>query len=606
MWLKNTKPAAYFRAYLKRFVSTKSCQTQNAVRDVRDFDSRRSTNKKLTQSYYHGTSLQPLLGYTIGQMFDKTVEKFPDREAYVFCEDGDRATFSQFQQEVDQLAEGLISRGLTKGDRLGIWAPNIREWLITQLAAAQIGLILVCLNTAYQGPETEYVLRKAGCKAVVMVDEFRTENFYDTMTRLIPELPHAKPGELQSERLPELKDVFVVSKSKKSFRGTTTFEELLYSTGEGARNQVNHIKSTLQFDEPACLQFTSGTTGRPKGVTMNHHALVNNAFLIGQFMNYSEPSRICNPWPLFHSGGVTVTSLVNVVWGVSVVYPSRGYNSTAILKAVQEEKCDTLYGTPPMVIDILAHPELKNYDLSSLRKGLFGATSCPEEVMRQAISKLNLKQLTVAYGLTETGPLVTQTPFDDPLERKVTTVGKVYPHTEMKIVDFKGNIVPVNTPGEICIRGYSVMMGYWGEEEETEDVIEPSRWFHSGDLGTMDERGYVRIVGRLKDVIMRGGENVYPAEIEYFLHTHPKIQDAQIISVPDERLGEEVCAWIKLRAGETMSAGEVKDFCKDQIAYFKIPRYIKFVDDYPMTASGKVMKYVMREQAKNEYKFYAT
>ncbi|KAJ7327733.1 hypothetical protein OS493_026611 [Desmophyllum pertusum] len=508
-------------------------------------------------------------------MFDKTVEKFPDREAYVFCEDGNRATFSQFKQEVDHLAEGLVSRGLAKGDRVGIWAPNIKEWITTQLAAAQIGLILVCLNPAYQGTETEYVLRKgkAGCKAVVIADEFRTHNFYETMTKMIPELPDAKPGELQSERLPELKDVFVVSKSNQVFRGTTSFEELMYSGGEDARQQMKYIKRTLQFDEPACLQFTSGTTGHPKGVMLTHHSLVNNAFIIGQTMNFSEPTRVCSPFPLFHAAGVTITSLVSAVWGATVVYPSRGYDSTAILKAIHNEKCDCLYGTPPMFIDILAHPDLKKYDLSSLKKGLTGATTCPTEVMREVISTLNVPQLTLAYGLTET-TLVTQTSIDEPMETKVSTVGKVYPHTEIKIVDYEGNVVLVNTLGK--------------------------------DLGTMDEHGYLRIVGRLKDLISRGGENVYPAEIEYFLHTHPKIQDVQVISVPDERLGEEVCAWIKLRDGETMTAGDIKDFCKDQIAYFKIPRYIKFVDEYPMTASGKVIKYVIRQQATEEYKSYLT
>jgi len=567
-------------------------------------DSPPSANYKFKQSYCHGSSEKPLLGATIGQLFDQTVEKFPDREAYVFCEDGQRATFSQFKLEVDALAEGLVSRRLTKGDRLGIWAPNIREWIITQLAAAQTGLILVGLNTAYQGTEAEYVLKKAGCKALVIVDEFRTQNYYNTMTKMIPELSEAKPGELQSERLPELKDVFVVSKSKQLCRGTTSFEELMSSGGEEAKQQTMNLKRTLQFDEPACLQFTSGTTGRPKGVTLTHHSLVNNAVLIGQIMNYSEPTRMCSPFPLFHIAGVLATSLVSVAWGVPVVYPSPGYNSTAILKAIHNEKCDCILGTPPMFIDMLAHPDLKKYDLSTLRKGLTGATSCPVEVMEQVISKLNVTQLTLAYGLTEASSLVTHTPLDEPLETKVSTVGKVYPHTEIKIVDHEGNIVPVNTPGEICIRGYGVMIGYWGEKEQTESALEPTGWLHSGDLGTMDEHGYFRIVGRLKDLISRGGQSVYPAEVEYFLHTHPKIQDVQVISVPDERLGEEVCAWIKLRQGETMTAGNVKDFCTGQIAYFKIPRYIKFVDDYPMTASGKVMKYVIRQQAASEYKSY--
>ncbi|XP_020629869.1 acyl-CoA synthetase family member 2, mitochondrial-like isoform X2 [Orbicella faveolata] len=600
MWLTNGKQASkLFIPEVKALISGRSIpvlsttrRLSQPVRPVSD-DSPPSANYKFKQSYCHGSSEKPLLGATIGQLFDQTVEKFPDREAYVFCEDGQRATFSQFKLEVDALAEGLVSRRLTKGDRLGIWAPNIREWIITQLAAAQTGLILVGLNTAYQGTEAEYVLKKAGCKALVIVDEFRTQNYYNTMTKMIPELSEAKPGELQSERLPELKDVFVVSKSKQLCRGTTSFEELMSSGGEEAKQQTMNLKRTLQFDEPACLQFTSGTTGRPKGVTLTHHSLVNNAVLIGQIMNYSEPTRMCSPFPLFHIAGVLATSLVSVAWGVPVVYPSPGYNSTAILKAIHNEKCDCILGTPPMFIDMLAHPDLKKYDLSTLRKaGLWFDRSL-------------LACYSYAIGRTSGNKSV------DRRKGVPAHRGKDCRHEpsqgieeKIKIVDHEGNIVPVNTPGEICIRGYGVMIGYWGEKEQTESALEPTGWLHSGDLGTMDEHGYFRIVGRLKDLISRGGQSVYPAEVEYFLHTHPKIQDVQVISVPDERLGEEVCAWIKLRQGETMTAGNVKDFCTGQIAYFKIPRYIKFVDDYPMTASGKVMKYVIRQQAASEYKSY--
>jgi len=559
---------------------------------------------KLQCSYCHGTYDKPLLGETIGERFDKAVDRFPDREAYVFCEDGNRASFSQFKQEVDHLAEGLLSRGLTKGDRLGIWAPNIREWILTQFAAAQIGLILVCLNPAYQQLEAEYVLQKAGCKAVIIADEFRTQNYHEMMTRMVSELKNAKPGDLHSERLPQLRDVFVVSKNGQQFRGTTSFEDLMSSKGEYEKQKMKDLKQQIQFDDPACLLFTSGTTGRPKGVTLTHHNVVNNAFLVGYNMNLNEPARICSAFPLFHAGGLTVTSMVSIEWGATAVYPSRGYNSTATIKAIHDEKCDVLYGTPPMFIDILAHPELKKYDLSTLRKVFTGATSCPAEVMKQVVSKLKVSQLAIAYGLTESSPIVSQTSTNDPHEMMVSTVGKVYPHTEIKIVDSQGSIVPVNTPGEICIRGYCVMMGYWGEKEQTEKTVSSTGWLHSGDLGTMDEHGYLRIVGRLKDVINRGGLNVYPAEVEYFLHTHPKIQDVQIISVPDERLGEEVCAWIKLKEGQTMTVGEINDYCDGQIAYFKIPQYYKFVDRYPMTASGKVMKYVIREQAAKEFKSY--
>lgn len=566
-----------------------------------------SSKGKLEYSYSHGTSDKPLLGETIGERFDKAVERFPDREAYVFYEDGNRASFSHFKQEVDQLAEGLLSRGLTKGDRLGLWAPNMREWIVTQFAAAQLGLILVSLNPAYQHLEAEYVLKKAGCKAVIMVDEFRAQNFYHLMTRMVPELKEAKPGELHSERLPELRDVFVVSKSTQQFRGTTPFEDLMSSKDEQARQKMKDLKRKTQFDDPACLLFTSGTTGRPKGVTLTHHDVVNNSFLVGYNMDYTKSARVCSMFPLFHSGGLTVTSMASVEWGVTVVYPSRAYNSTATLKALHDEKCDVIYGSPTMFIDLLNHPELNKYDLSALKKGFTGSTICPVEVMKEVVSKLKVSELTIAYGLTESSPIVSQTPIDQcGHETILSSVGTAYPHTEIKIIDSEGRIVPVNTPGEICIRGYCVMLGYWEDKEQTDKTVSSAGWLHSGDLGTMDEHGYIKIVGRLKDVINRGGQNVYPAEIEFFLHSHPKIQDVQVISVPDDRLGEEVCAWIKLKKGETMLAGEIKDYCKGQIAYFKIPRYYKFVDDYPMTAAGKVKKYLMREQAEKEYKSYLT
>ncbi|XP_073252668.1 medium-chain acyl-CoA ligase ACSF2, mitochondrial-like [Porites lutea] len=563
-------------------------------------------NEGLKYSYSHGTSTKPLLGDTIGGRFDKVVERFPEREAYVFCEDGHRATFSEFKHEVDQLAAGLISRGLTKGDRLAIWLPNSRDWILTQFAAAQIGLILVCLNPAYQQFEAEYILKKAGCKAVIIADEFKTQNFYSMMANIVPELPEAKPGSLYSTRLPELRDVFIVNKTSEPFRGTTPFKELKNgSVDVDVLQKMKELKRMIQFDDPACLLFTSGTTGHPKGVTLTHHNLVNNAVLVGENMNFQEPGRVCSPWPLFHCAGLSVTSIVCMEWGATAVYPSRGYNSTATLKAVHDERCDTLYGTPSMFLDALANPDLDKFVLSTLRKGLTGASSCSAELMKQVVSTLKI-QLTIVYGCTESSPLVSGTSIASSDENELSTVGKVFPHTEIKIVDREGSVVPVNTTGEVCIRGYCVMMGYWGEKEQTEKAVGPTGWLHTGDLGTMDERGYLRIAGRLKDLIIRGGQNVYPAEVEYFLHTHPKIQDAQVISVPDERLGEEVCAWIKLWKGETMTAGELKDYCNGQIAYYKIPRYIKFVDEYPMTASGKVKKYVMKEQAAEEFQSYLT
>lgn len=561
-----------------------------------------SSHEKLQFSYCHGISSKRFIGETIGQRLDMTVEKFPDREAYVCCEDNERATFAEFQGEVNNLAAGLLAMGFKKGDRVGMWGPNMREWVITQFATAKAGLILVNINPAYQTPELEYALKKVGCKAIIMADRFKTQDYYSMLTHIVHELPQSKPGDLFNERVPDLKLVVMASKDhQRTFSGTMSFQELMEIGGTEERKKVEELKNELQCDDPINIQFTSGTTGNPKGATLSHHNILNNAYYVGEILDYeNQYSRICIPVPLYHCFGMVLGSLMSATYGTTSVYPSRGFDPGAVLTAIQQEKCNSLYGTPTMFIDVLNHPMLEKFDVSSLRTGVMAGSPCPIEVMKQVITKLHMPQVTICYGLTETSPVTTQTLMDDPIDLRVSTIGRVHPNNEAKIVDSDDRVVPVNTAGEICFRGYNVMLGYWDDKEKTDACIDPSGWFHSGDLATMDENGFMKIIGRIKDLIIRGGENIYPTEVEQFLYTHPKIQDVQVIGVPDPRLGEEVCAWIKLHAGETATPEEIKEFCKGEISHFKIPRYIKFIDEFPLTVTGKVKKFVMREKTKEE------
>ncbi|XP_020629867.1 acyl-CoA synthetase family member 2, mitochondrial-like isoform X3 [Orbicella faveolata] len=560
-----------------------------------------SSHEKLQFSYCQGLSTKRFLGETIGRKLDKTVEKFPDREAYVCCEDNERATFAKFQEEVDDLAAGLLAMGLTRGDRVGMWGPNMREWVITQFAAAKAGLILVNINPAYQVPEVEYALKKVGCKALIMADQFKIQDYYNMITNIIQELPHSKPGDLFNERVPDLKLVVVAARNhEQNFSGAIMFQELMQTGGAKERRQLQKLQRELQSDDPINIQFTSGTTGNPKGATLSHHGILNNAYFVGEVLNYDQDSRICIPVPLYHSFGMTLGSLMSIIHGTTSVYPSRGFDPGAVLTAIQQEKCTSLYGTPTMFIDVLNHPALDKFDVSSLHTGIMGGSPCPIEVMKQVMTKLHMPQVTICYGLTETSPITNQTLMDDPIDLRVSTTGRVHPNNEAKIVDSHGRVVPINTAGEICFRGYNVMLGYWEDKEKTDACIDPSGWLRTGDIATMDENGYVKIIGRIKDLIIRGGENIYPTEVEQFLYKHPKIQDVQVIGVPDPRLGEEVCAWIKLHSGESATPEEIKEFCEGQIAHFKIPRYIKFTDEFPLTVTGKVKKFVMREKTKQE------
>ncbi len=553
---------------------------------------------RLTQSYVHGASEVPLIGETIGVHFDKAAARWPQRDALVVRHQNIRWSYAELQRRVDAFAAGLLALGLAPGDRVGIWSPNNSEWVITQFATAKAGLILVNINPAYRLSEVEYALNKVECKALVTADSFKTSDYVGMLRELAPEIDRSTPGRLQAKRLPSLTTLIRIGAGEK--RGFFRFDDVLGMGGERHRAQLAELAPKLQFDDPINIQFTSGTTGAPKGAMLTHHNILNNGYFIGEALKLTEKDRICIPVPLYHCFGMVLGNLACITHGAAMVYPSEGFEPLATLEAVEAERCTALYGVPTMFIAELGHPEFKRFDLTSLRTGIMAGSPCPIEVMKRCVSEMHMSEVTIAYGMTETSPVSTQTSADDPLERRVSTVGRIHPHVEIKIVDAEGRIVPPGTPGELCTRGYSVMLGYWNDPEKTAEAIDRARWMHTGDLATLDEEGYCNIVGRIKDMVIRGGENVYPREIEEFLFRHPKIEAVQVVGVPDPKYGEELCAWIKLKPGESTSAEDIQGFCKGQIAHYKIPRYIKFVDAFPMTVTGKVQKFVMREQTIKE------
>uniref|UniRef100_A0A8B9L652 Medium-chain acyl-CoA ligase ACSF2, mitochondrial n=1 Tax=Astyanax mexicanus TaxID=7994 RepID=A0A8B9L652_ASTMX len=546
----------------------------------------------LTTSYAHGVSSESLQSLTVGKALRLTTERYPDREAVVFVQSGIRKTFAQFQNDVDQAAAGLVALGLKKGDRLGMWGPNTYEWVVIQYATAKAGIIMVSVNPAYQLQELEYALRKVQCKAIVCPTQFKTQKYCDMLRQLCPGMDTASPGGIKSSRLPDLSTV-ILTDSKQP--GTFSWTDLMEAGSSDHFNQLQDIQKTLSFDDPINIQFTSGTTGSPKGAALSHHNIVNNAYFIGLFL--TEPSslqknvRVCVPVPFYHCFGSVGGGIVMGLHGITMVFPSTGYDGRANLEAMQNEKCTFVYGTPTMYIDMLGQPDLAKFDISSVQTGIVAGSPCPPEVMRKVIKVMGIKELTIGYGTTENSP-VTFCGFPvDNLERKTETVGCIVPHTEAKVVNpTTGFTVPLGTQGELLIRGYCVMLEYWQDEAKTRECFTKDRWYKTGDIATLDEFGYCKIVGRIKDMVIRGGENIYPAEIEQFLHTHPKIQEAQVIGVKDERMGEEVCACIKLKAGQECTAEEIKNYCKGQISHYKIPRYITFVESYPLTVSGKVSK----------------
>ena len=552
----------------------------------------------LTQSYTNGASTVPLIGETIGVYFRKAAERWADRPALIVRHQNVRWTYRELNERVDAFAAGLLALGLAPGDRVGIWSPNNSEWVVTQFATAKAGLILVNINPAYRTFELDYALNKVGCKALITADRFKTSDYVGMLRELMPEIAGSTAGELRAARVPSLKTLIRIGADEAD--GFLRFDDVPALAGDAQRAMLAELQPKLQFDDAINIQFTSGTTGAPKGATLTHHNILNNGFFIGEAQRLTDRDRVCIPVPLYHCFGMVLGNLACVTHGAAMVYPGEGFDPLATLEAVEAEKCTALYGVPTMFIAELGHPDMKRFDLKSLRTGIMAGSPCPIEVMRRCVSEMNMSEVTIAYGMTETSPVSTQTSFDDPLERRVGTVGRIHPHVEVKIVDTDGRIVPVGTPGELCTRGYSVMLGYWDDAERTAEAIDPARWMHTGDLATIDAEGYVNIVGRIKDMVIRGGENVYPREIEEFLFRHPKVEAVQVIGVPDVRYGEELCAWVKLKGGMTATPAEIQEFCKGQIAHYKIPRYIKFVDGFPMTVTGKVQKFMMREQMAQE------
>ena len=544
-------------------------------------------------SYVSGASANPLLGLTIGAQLDRTAARFPDNEALVVRHQDVRWSYGALTEKVDAFAAGLLALGLEPGDRIGIWSPNNSEWTVTQFAAAKAGLILVNINPAYRLAELEYALNKVECRALVTAEAFKSSRYIEMLRRLAPELDGARPGALRAEKLPHLETV--VRLGTETTAGMYNFADVPALAGAAERDRLRALTSTLQFDDPINIQFTSGTTGFPKGATLSHHNILNNGYFNGVTLGLSERDRVCIPVPLYHCFGMVMGNLMSAAFGATMVYPSEAFDPLEVLRTVEAERCSVLYGVPTMFIAELDHPEFAGFDLSSLRTGTMAGSPCPIEVMRRVIGEMHMEEVTIAYGMTETSPVSFQSATDDPIERRVSTVGRVHPHVEVKVVDQAGGIVPCGETGELLTRGYSVMRGYWNDEEKTEEAIDRAGWMHTGDQATIDADGYCNIVGRIKDMVIRGGENVYPREIEEFLYRHPKVQDVQVIGVPDERYGEELCAWIKLRDGEAANADEIKAFCKDQIAHFKVPRYVRFVDEFPMTVTGKIQKFKMRE-----------
>lgn len=544
-------------------------------------------------SYLSGTSEKPLLGITIGDQLDATVKKYPNQDALIVCHQHIRWTYSELQQNVNTFARALLALGIEKGDRVGIWSPNRSEWTISQFATSKIGAILVNINPSYRLNELKYALNQSGCRMLIAAHQFKATSYTEMIYSLIPELKSAQPGQMNSKELPHLQ--FVITLHEEPHPGMYTWAETLTLADRVSESQLAVQQAKLSFDEPINIQYTSGTTGYPKGATLSHHNILNNGYFVTESMNFTHQDRLIIPVPLYHCFGMVMGNLGCVAHGAAMIYPSEAFDPAEVLQAVQTEKATALYGVPTMFIAELEHPDFKKYDLSSLRTGVMAGSPCPVEVMKKVQSLMHMSEVQIAYGMTETSPVSTQTRIGTPLEKQVSTVGQIHPHIEVKIIDpDTGRVQPVGVPGELCTRGYSVMLGYWNDEEKTREAIDAARWMHTGDLATIDAEGFVNIVGRIKDMIIRGGENVYPREIEEFLYTHPAISDVQIIGIPDEKFGEEIMAWVKLKEETTLAAEEIIEFCKGKIAHYKIPRYIRFTDEFPMTVTGKIRKVEMR------------
>jgi fatty-acyl-CoA synthase len=531
-------------------------------------------------SYASGVGEAPLIGETIGALLSRVAAEHPDREALVSRHQGIRLTYAELDAQTDVLARAFMAAGLDVGDRVGIWSPNCAEWALTQFATAKAGIVLVNINPAYRPTELAYVLEQSGCRMLVSAPSFKTSDY----VAMVEEVRGGLPG-----------------LDRVVFLDGPDWDALLSLAGEVEPEALRARSAGLQFDDAINIQYTSGTTGFPKGATLSHHNILNNGFFVGELCGYTHEDRVCIPVPLYHCFGMVMGNLGCVSHGATMVYASGGFDPGATLEAVQEERCTSLYGVPTMFIAELGHPDFATFDLSSLRTGIMAGSPCPVEVMRRVVDEMHMTEVTICYGMTETSPVSTQTTAQDSLEHRVSTVGRVHPHVEVKIVDPATNaVVPRGEPGELLTRGYSVMLGYWNDDERTAEAIDAAGWMHTGDLATMDAEGYVNIVGRSKDMVIRGGENVYPREVEEFLYTHEAVVDVAVFGVPDERYGEELCAWIQVREGQTVTEEEIRAFCKGRIAHYKVPRYVSVVEAFPMTVTGKVQKFKMRETAVQE------
>ena len=547
----------------------------------------------LESSHVTGATTPPLYEDTIGAALKQAAVQWPEREALVSVHQNIRWSFAELDRRAGELAAGLLCLGIEPGDRVGIWAPNCAEWALTQFATAKAGMILVNINPAYRTAELEYTLNKVDVKALVVAERFRSSDYPAMLAELAPEIARAKPGALIAKRLPQLKSLIIIGDVPRA--GYFRFRDVVGMGQPKHHIALAAIEHKVVAREPINIQFTSGTTGQPKGATLSHRNILNNAFLVGRSIGLEEGDRVCIPVPLYHCFGMVMGNLACVVHGATMVYPADGFEPMAVLSAVEREKCTALYGVPTMFIAMLDLPEFARFDLTSLRTGIMAGAPCPIEVMRRVIEQMHMSGVTIAYGMTETSPVSFQSSTDDPIERRVSTVGRVQPHLEVKIVDEHGATTPVGVPGELCTRGYSVMLGYWDDEEKTNEAVDRDGWMHTGDLATIDADGYGNIVGRIKDMVIRGGENVYPREIEEFLFRHPKVADVAVVGIPDAKYGEELAAWIMLKHGEHAHEDEIKAFARNNIAHYKVPRYVRFVDAFPMTVTGKIQKFLIRE-----------
>ncbi|WP_116812353.1 AMP-binding protein [Steroidobacter cummioxidans] len=545
-------------------------------------------------SYVCGTSSVPLLYKTIGVALEDAARLWGDRPALIVRHQSIRWTYRELNEAAERVAAGLLKLGLQPGDRVGIWSPNRYEWVLTQFATAKAGLILVNVNPAYRISELEFALNKVGCKALILAPSFKSSDYVGMLRQLAPELASSAVGDLQAARLPTLRTVILTDDAR--VPGFMPFRSIETLGTDVERERLNELRSLLQPEDPINIQFTSGTTGLPKGATLSHHNIVNNGYFVASHMAFSHEDSLCIPVPLYHCFGMVMGVLGCVTHGAAMIFPAEAFEPGAVLEAVAAEKCTALYGVPTMFIAELDHPQFREYDLSSLRTGVMAGAPCPVEVMKRVIADMNMREVTIAYGMTETSPVSFQSRSDDSIERRVSTVGKIHPHLEVKIIDTEGRVVPRGERGELLTRGYSVMTGYWGDAEKTSQAVDAQGWMHTGDLAVIDAEGYCNIAGRVKDLIIRGGENVSPREVEEFLYRHPQIQDVQVFGIPDQRYGEVVCAWIRLKGAEPCDAEMIRLFCRDQIAHFKVPTHIRFVEQFPMTVTGKIQKFIMREQ----------